>query len=111
MGKISHSLILIMAASALRFGGQAERPDTMIKADEWAREAGDRLLSHVFNEFGATELMVSGITSIEQVDSNLTLGTGSLPSLRLFGRTIYPWMDDGGDGSTNDDISPPQHAR
>lgn len=57
--KIPPSLILVMAASALRFGGKATGPEDIDKADQWAKEAGDRLLANVFNEFGATELMVS----------------------------------------------------
>lgn len=48
-----------MAANALRFGTTPCDPQFLPLADKWATEAGDQLLSAVFREFGAMELMVS----------------------------------------------------
>lgn len=82
-----------MAANALRFGNLPHNPHHLSIADSWAMDAGDKLLSTVFNEFGAIELMVG--TCIYRADKDPSI----MPSLRLSGRSVLAWMAHGRHGS------------
>ena len=45
--------------SHVRYGSRTPSAEDIALADEWALEAGDRMLASVFKEFGAVDLMVS----------------------------------------------------
>ncbi|WVW82600.1 hypothetical protein I302_104611 [Kwoniella bestiolae CBS 10118] len=50
-------LRLLMAAHAVRFGGQLKDPLQLELADRWVLEVGERLIPKALTEFGAVELM------------------------------------------------------
>jgi hypothetical protein len=48
-----------MYNSDARYGSRTPSAEEIALADQWALEAGDRMLGSVFKEFGAVDLMVS----------------------------------------------------
>ncbi|RSH84104.1 hypothetical protein EHS25_005349 [Saitozyma podzolica] len=56
-GRVPEGLTLLMAASALRFGGRDYGPEMLEVADRWVARTGEGLIPLILDEFGAVELM------------------------------------------------------